>query len=54
MSKSAGLSIWDGRAKTLKKKKKKKPCHTKFSAIQEHATVTLWLSLAMTLVGKFK
>lgn len=53
MSKSAGLSIKEGRAKTLKKKKRQQ-CHTKFSAIQEHATVTLWLSLAMTLVSKFK
>lgn len=54
MSKSAGLSLVNGRAKTLKKKKKRQQCHTKFSAIQEHATVTLWLSLAMTLVSKFK
>lgn len=53
MSKSAGLSLGNGRAKTLKKKKRQQ-CHTKFSAIQEHATVTLWLSLAMTLVSKFK
>lgn len=53
MSKSTGLSLGNGRAKTLKKKKRQQ-CHTKFSAIQEHATVTLWLSLAMTLVGKFK